>query len=90
MISLLLVAVNSALLGRALFYSYKLFLDGIIFSTGRVILQQPWSRTPTYSTGIHSGSTESLESFGMYMALWATLVPTAELSEDSEWTSSGI
>ena len=29
MISLLFVAVNSALLGRALFYSYKLFLDGI-------------------------------------------------------------
>ena len=31
MISLLFVAVNSALLGRALFYSYKLFLDGLFF-----------------------------------------------------------
>ena len=30
MISLLFVAVNSALLGRTLFYSYKLFLDGYI------------------------------------------------------------
>ena len=29
MISLLFVAVNSALLGRTLFYSYKLFLYGI-------------------------------------------------------------
>ena len=29
MISLLFVAVNSALLGHALFYSYKLFWDGI-------------------------------------------------------------
>ena len=34
MISLLFVAVNSALLGRALFYSYKLFLDGINFTAG--------------------------------------------------------
>ena len=32
MISLLFVTVNSALLGRTLFYSYKLFLDEIQFN----------------------------------------------------------
>ena len=32
MISSLFVAVNSALLGRTLFYSYKLFLDGLYFT----------------------------------------------------------
>ena len=36
MISLLFVAVNSALLGRALFYSYKLFLDGLTVTGQKV------------------------------------------------------
>ena len=57
MISLLFVAVNSALLGRALSYSYKLFLDGISILFVRIsnallitVSEFPWS--PDYSDRI--------------------------------------